>query len=137
MDNLLIYHRILVIDLLLRNEMEVVGQVFDVPNVVLDFLQGDTLHWVGLEHSVDEVLHSWRKMAWYVISTFFDLVEELGHMIVVERQTTADHRIENYAATPDVDFGTAIAHATDDLWRSVVRRAACCLERQAISHYIG
>ena len=137
MDNLLIYHRILIINLLLRNEMEVVGQIFDVPNMVLDFLQGDTLDWVGLQHSVDEVLHGWREMAWYVISAFFDLVEELGHMIVVKRQTSTDHRIENYAATPDVDFSTTIAHATDDLWCSVVRRTACSLQRQAISHYIG
>ena len=75
MDNFLINYGILVIDLLLRNEMEVVWQIFDIPNVVLNLLKGDTLDRVGLKHPIYQVLYGGRQVARNIVSTLFDLVK--------------------------------------------------------------
>lgn len=75
MHNFLIHNGILVVYLLLRNEMQIVWQILDVPNVVLDLLKRDTLYRVRLQHAVYKILHSWRQMAGYIISTLFYLVE--------------------------------------------------------------
>ena len=72
---LFVYDCVLIINLLLRNEVQVVRQVLHVPYVLLDFLQRDALHGVRLQHPVDEVLHSWRQITWYIISTFFYFIK--------------------------------------------------------------
>ena len=64
--------------------MQVVGQILLIPDMVLNLLQGDTLHWVWLQHSVDQVLNLWREVIWNVIPAFFDLAEQLRHLVVVE-----------------------------------------------------
>ena len=82
-------------------------------------------------------------------------------MVVVERQPTAQHDVEDHAARPDVDLGScvqsgactrSVSHALlgaresenrpdalsrDDLGGGVVRRSARGLEEVAVAHDVG
>jgi hypothetical protein len=64
--------------------MQVVRQILLVPNMVLDLLQGDTLHRIWLEHSINEVLDLRRKVIWNKVSTFLYLTEQLWHLVVIK-----------------------------------------------------
>ena len=119
--------RILVVHLLLRDEVEVVGQVLLVPNVVLNFLQSDSFHGIRLQHQVYQVFHFVGDVVGDKVSALFDLAEQLGHLVVVERQGTANHRVKDHTAAPDINFGTAIAHAADNFWSGVVWRTTSSL----------
>ena len=44
---------VLVVDLLLVDEVQVLGQILLIPDVILNFLQGNTLYRVRLKHAVD------------------------------------------------------------------------------------
>jgi len=43
---------VFVVQLLFLDEMEIVWQVLGVPDVVLDFLQGDSFNWIWLQHPI-------------------------------------------------------------------------------------
>ena len=82
-------------------------------------------------------------------------------MVVVERQSTAQHDVEDHAARPDVDLGSRVqsgvgdkvgqsctimgarerkradALSRDDLGGGVVRRTARGLEEVAVAHDVG
>ena len=51
---------VLVVDLLLIDVVQVLGQILLIPDVLLNFLQGNTLHRIRLKHAVDQVLHGGR-----------------------------------------------------------------------------
>ena len=55
--------------------MKVVGQVGLVPRVLLDLLQGDSLHRVGLEHAIYQVLNSVGYIVRDEVAAIFDLAE--------------------------------------------------------------
>jgi len=51
---------VLVVDLLLIDVVQVLGQILLIPDMLLNFLQGNTLHRIRLKHAVDQVLHGGR-----------------------------------------------------------------------------
>ena len=51
---------VLVVDLLLVDVVQVLGQILLIPDVLLNFLQGNPLHRIRLKHAIDQVLHGGR-----------------------------------------------------------------------------
>lgn len=137
MGDLSVNLRILVVHLLLRDEVEVVGQVLLVPDVVLNFLQRDSFHGVGLQHQVYQVFHFVGDVVGDKVSALFDLAEQLGHLVVVEGQGPADHRVKDHTAAPDIYFGPTVAHAANNFWGGVVGRTASGLKGHGVPHNVG
>ena len=50
----------------------------------------------------------------------FDLLEEVGDVLVVEGQAAAEQRVENDAAAPHVDLRPRVKPPADHLGRRVV-----------------
>lgn len=71
------------------------------------------------------------------ISALLYFAEKLRHIIVIERETTADHRVENDAARPDVDLSATVTQPADDLRCGVVGRSARRLQRERVAHDVG
>lgn len=127
---------VLVVHLLLRGEGQVVWQISLVPLVLLDFLESDALHGIGLKHAVNEILDLVAE-TWNKIFAFLNFVEEDGHMVVVERKTAAYHCVEDHATAPNVDLSATIAHTTNDFGGRVVGRSTGSLKGERIPHDVS
>ena len=84
MDYLGVNLGILSIHLLFRDEVQIVWEGLLVPVVFLDLLKCNSFYWIGLKHPVYQVLNTWRQIIWNEVTTFFDLVEKLWHLVVIE-----------------------------------------------------
>ena len=71
------------------------------------------------------------------VTTLLDLAEKLRHVIIIEWETATDHRVEDDAARPDVDFSATIAQPADDLGCGIVGRSASRLQRKGVAHNVG
>lgn len=88
-----------------------VGQVYQIgrqvlqePLVFLYFAEFDALDRIHLQHLLDEVFEVGRKVAIHGVATALDQPEQNGQLRVIKRQLTADHRVEDHPAGPDIDF---------------------------------
>ena len=76
--------------------------------MLLDLAKFYTLDWIGLQHSADKVFAVRGNFHWHAIVALLDLHEENSKLLIIERQATADHGVEDNATTPDIDFLPAI-----------------------------
>ena len=84
--------------------LQVNRQILQVPSVLLNLAQLDSLDRVGLQHAHDEILAVGRDLDRHAIVALLDLHEEDGQLLVVEGQAAANHRVQNDATAPNVDL---------------------------------
>lgn len=58
-------------------------------------------------------------------------------MLVVEGQRAAEQRVEDDAARPDIDLGTGVEFARDDLGCGIVGAAAARAQKLAVHHHVA
>lgn len=80
-----VYLGVFVIHLLFRDEMKIVWQVLLIPNVILNFLQCYSFYWIRLEHQVNKIFYFERDIVWNEVSTLFDFIEKLRHLVIIKR----------------------------------------------------
>jgi len=102
-DQVLVNH-VLVSQGCLGQLLQVNWQILQVPSVLLDFAQLYSLHRVGLQHAHDEIFAVGRDLDWHAIVALLDLHEEDGQLLVIKWQAAADHRVQDDATAPYVDF---------------------------------
>mmetsp|Transcript_34149 Transcript_34149/g.93914 ORF Transcript_34149/g.93914 Transcript_34149/m.93914 type:complete len:269 (+) Transcript_34149:860-1666(+) len=121
---------------LVGRDREVEWQRDDKPAVLADLRDGDPLQRVDDEHARDQVLDVVRHVPRQREDATLDLFEEVGYVLVVERQRAAEEGVEDDTARPDVDLGAGVELAGDDLGGGIVGRAAARLEEVAILHHV-
>ena len=97
LHDLLVDLVVLGVHMLHRDEVEVFWQVLLVPRVLLDLSQRYPLYRVGLQHAINQVLHTVRNVVGDEVTALLDLAEELRHLVVVEGKRAADHGIQDDA----------------------------------------
>lgn len=125
------------IDEVLDGRLQVGWKVFDEPWVLADLLYGIPIHGTYLQHLSDELAGtSGQKLRCLVVSLSY-LLEQGRNVFVVEWKATDKQNIENDAAAPDVDLGTCVELAGDDLWSGVIWTPTACLQEVAVCHDIA
>ena len=76
-------------------------------------------------------------MRWEAVDALADFDKERWDIVVVKRQATTEHDVQNHAAAPNIDFGPRVQAAGDDLGRGVVGTAAAGFEKVAVAHQVG
>jgi len=66
--------------------------------VLLDFTQFDSFDWVGLQHAPDQVFAVWWDFHRHPVVALLDLHKQQGQLLVIERQASADHGIQDDTA---------------------------------------
>jgi len=66
--------------------------------MLLYLLQFDSLNWVGLQHSIDQITHFIGDVVGQEIATLFDFGEQQGQLVVIKRKAATDHRIQDHTA---------------------------------------
>ncbi|KAI3480495.1 hypothetical protein L1887_57341 [Cichorium endivia] len=89
------------------------------------------------EHLAEQMARLLRQVRRQRIDAVVDLFEERRDVLVVERQSAAQHDVQDHAARPDVDLGPGVQPSGDDLGRGVVGAAAARLEKVAVGHDVG
>lgn len=59
------------------------------------------------------------------------------HILILERQPTTEHDIEDHTRTPDIDFGASVDGPTDDFRCGIVRAPATRAEKVSIANNAG
>lgn len=108
-----------------------------VPSMLLNFSKFDPLDRVWLKHTVDQVPDFFTDIIGQEIATLLDLLKENGHLIIIERQLSDDHGIQNNANRPYIDIRSPVAEPCNYLWSSVVGRATGCCKGRSILHVVS
>ena len=69
---------------------------------------GNTLVWVDYKHPLDQVPRVHGDIVWHIVKSLADLVEQLGHVFVIERESPHQKGVEDNAARPDIRCGSVI-----------------------------
>jgi len=67
-----------------------------VPPMLLDFGQFYPLDRIRLQHSIDQVSDLLADVVGEEIAAFLDFLEQYRHLVIVKRQLSHDHCIQNY-----------------------------------------
>lgn len=104
--------------------LEVDRQVLQVPAVLLDLAQLDALDGVRLQHAPDKVFAVGWDLRWHPVVPFLNLHEQESELLIIERERTAYHGVQDNATAPNVDLLPRVGLAADDFGCCIVRRAA-------------
>lgn len=137
---------------MLRERAEVLREVDREERVLHDLRDGDALDWVHSKHAVDKALGVRGKVSWQVVHALWWLVsgeseqaksihtanlrEQRLHVVVLKRQPAAEHDIQDYAATPYVDFRASVQSAADDLGGGIVGASAARLQEVTVLDFV-
>ena len=76
--------------------------------MLLDLAQFNSFDRVSLKHSPDEVLAIRRDLHGHSVVSLFDFHKEHCKLLVVKRERSTDHGVQNHSTAPDVDFLSTI-----------------------------
>lgn len=100
--------------------------------MLLNLVQFDSFHWVGLQHSSDQIFAVRRDLDWHAVVALFDLVKEQGQLLIIKWQASTDHGIKYDATRPYVDFLATVGLTGNNFGCRVIRGSARCAESHAI-----
>ena len=69
---------------------------------------GNTLVWVDHKHPFDQVPRIHWDIVWHGVNSLANLVEQLGHVFVIERESPHQKGVKDDAARPDIRCGSVI-----------------------------
>ena len=100
--------------------------------MLLNLVQFDSFHWVGLQHSSDQIFAVRRNLDWHAVVALLDLVKEQGQLLIIKWQASTDHGIKYDATRPYVDFLPTVGLARNDFGCRIIRGTAGSAESYAI-----
>ena len=100
--------------------------------MLLNLVQFDSFHWVGLQHSSDQIFAVRRDLDWHAVVALLDLVKEQGQLLIIKWQASTDHGIKYDATRPYVDFLATVGLTGNNFGCRIIRGAARCAESHAI-----
>ena len=99
-----------------------------VPGVGPDIFDGEALRRVRIEDVRYQILSVLRQKRRHLVLSLDDLLVQLLRVLVLERQVSADHGIENDAGAPDICTESVVTLSANHLRGSVAGAAACRLQ---------
>ena len=115
---------------------QVAREVDGKPRVLPHLGHRDPLQRVDEEHPRDEVARARGEVARERVDAALDLFKQVGNVLVVKGEASAEERVEDDPARPDVDLGAGVEAPGDDLRGRVVGRAARGLQEVAVAHHV-
>ena len=100
--------------------------------MLLNLVQFDSFHWVGLQHSSDQIFAVRRDLDWHAVVALLDLVKEQGQLLIIKWQASTDHGIKYDATRPYVHFLATVGLTGNNFGCRIIRGAARCTESHAI-----
>ena len=98
------------------------------PDVCSNVGSSEPFCWISVQNLCDKVAAVLAYEIWDAVVSIENLFVKHICFGVFKRQVTADHRVENNTAGPDICWQAMIMFAGDHLWRSIARATACSFQ---------
>ena len=102
------------------------------PLLGLYLLECESVPGVDRQKALDDLDRLDREEGWYLVVALQNLLVQKGRLILLERQITANHRIEGDATRPDIHSVADVLFTLDHLRGRVARTPTRCRKQLAV-----
>lgn len=71
--------------------LQILRDILQIPRMQFDLLHSNAFDGIRLEHSINKILNVRRYVVRHVKLSFFDLVKQLRHRVIIKGQLAAYH----------------------------------------------